>query len=184
MATPFVPLGRIVRAHGLRGEVLVKPYSNPSPTLETLEVIYFPGPKPLEQKVISRRQTPHGYLLQFADVNTRDAAERLRGQEVVCRQEDLPELDESEVYSYQLIGLSVCTSDRELGTITEVVSTGGQDLMVVQGNGREYLIPAVPEILVDIDLADGVVTIDPPQGMLELCGTTLSHSSQIVSQDP
>jgi 16S rRNA processing protein RimM len=180
---PFVPLGRIVRAHGLRGEVLIKPYSNPSPTLESIEVIYFPGPKPLEQKVVGRRQTPRGYLFQFADVNSRDAAEQLRGQEVACRPEDLPELDDSEFYSYQLIGLSVCTSDRELGTITELVSSGGQDLMVVQGNGREYLIPAVPEILVDVDLADGVVTIAPPQGMLEICGTTLSHSSQNASPD-
>ncbi|HLB59922.1 MAG TPA: ribosome maturation factor RimM, partial [Bdellovibrionota bacterium] len=111
-------------------------------------------------------------------------AEALRGQEVVCREEDLPGLDENEFYSYQLIGLTVCTSEEELGVIKEVVSPAGQDILVVQGKEKQFLIPAVPEILIDVDLGDGIVTVDPPHGLLDTCSTKLSPSSPNVSQVP
>jgi len=180
----FVPLGRIVRAHALRGEVLIKPYSTPSPTLAQSENLYLPGPKPYELIIERRRETPNGFLIKFKGIDDRDAAEKLRGQEIVCHPNQLPELEDDEFYSYQLIGLKVCTSEKEIGTIKEVMSTRGQDLLVVEGDGKEFLIPAVPDILVEVDLLDGVVTIDPPEGLLETCGSKLSRSSRDASLDP
>lgn len=182
MLPPLVPIGRISRAHGLRGEVLLKTFSYPSPTVEKAEILYLPGPRPLPLKIVSRRIVPHGYLIFFEGVDSRERAEKLRGQQLSCHPEDMPGLEDGEYYSYQLIGLRVCTSEEEIGVIREVISPAGQDLLVVQGGEREYLIPAVPEIIVDIDLDDGIVSIDPPQGLLETCSTKLSQSSESCSQ--
>lgn len=184
MLPTLLPIGRILRAHGLKGEVLLKTHSYPSPTIEKADLIYLPGPKPFPLKIIKRRAVPHGYLLFLEGIDDRDKAEALKGQEVSCNPDDLPRLDEDEVYSYQLIGLTVCTSEDEIGIIKEVISPSGQDLLVVIGEDeKEYLIPAVPEIMVDVDLEDGIVTIDPPEGLLDTCGTKSSQSSQKPSQD-
>jgi len=184
VSVTFVPLGRIVRAHGIRGEVLIKPYSSPSPTLAQSAKLYLPGPKPYELFVERRRETPNGFIIKFKGIETRNDSERLKGQEIVCHPDELPELEDDEFYSYQLIGLKVCTNENEIGTIKEVRTIRGQDLLVVEGEGKEFLIPAVPDILVDVDLSDGIVTIDPPEGLLETCSTTLSPSSQTASRDP
>ncbi|OGQ35982.1 MAG: 16S rRNA processing protein RimM [Deltaproteobacteria bacterium RIFCSPHIGHO2_12_FULL_43_9] len=181
MLPPLVPIGRISRAHGIKGEVLLKTFSYPSPTVEKAEILYLPGPKPFPLKIVSRRIVPHGYLIFFDGVDSREKAEELKGQELSCHPEDMPGLEDDEYYGYQLIGLKVCTSTEEIGVVKEVISPSGQDLLVVQGGEREYLIPAVPEIIVDVDLDDGIVSIDPPQGLLETCSTKLSQSSKNCS---
>jgi 16S rRNA processing protein RimM len=179
----LIPIGRISRSHGIRGDVFLKTYSYPSPTVENAKELYIPGPKPIPFKVVLTRKVPHGYLLTFEGIDSRDKADELKGQEIACHPGDMPELKDDEFYSYQLIGLRVCTSEKEIGIIKEVISPSGQDLLVVLGGEREYLIPAVPEIIVDIDLDDGIVSIDPPKGLLETCNTKLSQSSKMPFQD-
>lgn len=183
MLPPLIPIGRISRAHGIKGEVFLKTFTYPSPTVEKAKELFISGPKPQPLKILNLRIVPHGYLLVFEGIDSRDRADELRGQELSCLPSDMPELEDDEYYSYQLIGLRVCTKDEDIGVVKEVISPSGQDLLVVQGGEREYVIPVVPEIIVDIDLDDGIVSIDPPQGLLETCSTKLSQSSKKHSQD-
>ena len=72
-------------------------------------------------------------------------------------------------YPWQLEGARVTTEDgRLVGRVTGVEHGGAQDLWVVAGDGREHLIPAVPDIVLDVDVAAGRVVIRPPEGLLDL----------------
>lgn len=80
----------------------------------------------------------------------------------------LPELGEHQYYYHQIIGLSVVTPDGEMiGRVTEIMETPGNEVYVVQGTDKEYLIPAVKPIIASIDLNTGTMTITPIDGLLD-----------------
>jgi 16S rRNA processing protein RimM len=107
-------------------------------------------------------------LLTLKEVSDRNAADVLRGQFVMIDIEHAVPLEEGEVYLYELIGLTVKTSDDKiLGDIRDVIETGANDVYVVRS--REYgelLLPIHDETLVEIDIEAGMVTVNLPEGLL------------------
>jgi 16S rRNA processing protein RimM len=107
-------------------------------------------------------------LLTLEDINSRDDAESFRNQLVMIDMEHAVPLDEDEVYLYELIGLTVKTSDDKiLGTIKDVLETGANDVYVVRS--REYgelLIPIHAETLIEIDTEAETVIVNLPEGLL------------------
>lgn len=80
----------------------------------------------------------------------------------------LPKLGNNQYYYHQIIGLSVVTPEGEtIGRVTKIMETPANELYVVQGSGREYLIPAVKPIVTDINLDTGTMTITPIEGLLD-----------------
>ncbi len=116
-------------------------------------------------------------VLKFRGIDTADAAAELAGSDILLPCNGLVDLPEGSYYIFELVGMRVRTRDgRDLGTVREVLETGGTPLLTVRpapdsaGGSVEILLPAARAICTEIDRAAGVITIDPPEGLLELYG--------------
>jgi len=90
------------------------------------------------------------------------------GKEVFVPEEALPPTAEGEYYYYQLIGLRVEGVDgRAFGVLRAILDTGSNDVYVVKGDDREILIPAIAEVIREVDLQHGKMIVDPPEGLLD-----------------
>jgi 16S rRNA processing protein RimM len=112
------------------------------------------------------RQVRRGVLLKLEGCEDRNMAEELRGMFVQIPREDAVPLEAGEYYLYQLIGIDVETDRAEkLGRIVEVIDTGANDVYVVQGPSGELLLPAIEEVVQDIDLEAGRLVVRLPPGL-------------------
>jgi 16S rRNA processing protein RimM len=166
-------VGRIIRPHGIRGEVAVEVRTDdPGDRFAHGRVLATdpPGIGPLT--VESARWHTGRLLVTFAGITGRDEAELLRGALLTVDSADLPApADPDEFRDFDLIGLQVVTTAGEpVGTVTDVQHYG-QDLLVIQpaaGDGGGLLVPFVSAIAVEVDVPAGRMVIDPPPGLLEL----------------
>jgi 16S rRNA processing protein RimM len=167
-------VGRIVKPHGVHGELVVDVRTD-SPDLR-----FVPGAVLGMQRGRSRGTEtltlvavrPHaGRLLVRAEgVNGRDAADALRGALLTVRSDELESTeDPDEFHDHQLEGLRVVdVTDAELGVVQEVLHhPGGELLSVRTEDGREVLVPFVSAIVSEVDLDDGRLTVDPPEGLFD-----------------
>jgi 16S rRNA processing protein RimM len=171
-STKLCVIGEITRAHGLSGELRVKPHTDRPERFERLAecVLWDPSRDGRETRRITQAHR-HGdsVLMSLEDVTSVDAAMKLVGRLVAIPASDALPLPEGQFYPWQLEGARVTTEDgREVGRLAGIEPSPGHDLWVVRGDGREHLIPAVPEIVIDVDIAAGRVVIRPPDGLLEL----------------
>ena len=106
-------------------------------------------------------------LIKLQGIDTRWDAEDLRGAILETLLEEAPELPEGAYYHHQIIGLAVRTTDgRDLGTLADIIETGSNDVYVVQGPDGEALIPAIPDVVQDVDISGGVITVEAVPGLL------------------
>ena len=158
---PRIEIGRIARAHGIRGEVVIVTHDPASDVLGDLETIWVAG---VEKRVVEARGTHRGWLVRFEGIATRTDAETLRGQTVEVDRDALG-LDDDDILLDDLVGCQVKLVDgTPWGTIHSVAS-GMQDLLVIHDGELERLLPLVDEFVKAIDLEAGVVTVDPPEGL-------------------
>jgi 16S rRNA processing protein RimM len=120
--------------------------------------------------VDSVREHSGRLLVRFDGVADRNAADALRGIVFLVDSGDLPPIeDPDEFYDHQLEGLRVRTSaGAPVGTVAEVLHTAAGELLSVRDGDREVLVPFVSAIVTSVSLADQVIEIDPPEGLLEL----------------
>lgn len=165
-------VGRVGRAHGLRGEVALDVRTDdPDTRFADGSRLVTDPPERGPLTVAGTRWHSGRLLVRFAGVDDRSAAEALRGTELVVDSDDLPPLaDPEEFYDHQLEGLAVVTVDgRDLGAVAEVLHPPGGDLLVVRdAAGREVLLPFVAAMVPAVDLAAGRLVADPPPGLVEL----------------
>ena len=164
-------VGRIARAHGLKGEVALEIRT------DAPEVRFAPGATVRTQTgnrtltVLGSRPHSGRLLVTFAEIDDRTTADVLRGMVLVVDEKDSPLLDDpDEFYDHQLVGLRVEHVDGTLiGTLAEVLHLpGGETLAVMKPGGVEILIPFVSAIVPRVDVPGGRVLVDPPEGLLEL----------------
>ena len=165
-------IGEITRAHGLGGELKVAPLTDHPQRFEGLRecVLWDERLDRREPRRITRARLQEGaVLVSLAGCESVEAANALVGRYVALPESEALPLPPGQFYPWQLEGCRVVTEDgREVGTVTEVERSAGQDRWVVRADGREHLIPAVPEIVLEVDLTAGRVVIRPPDGLLEL----------------
>lgn len=169
-------VGRVVKAHGVRGELVVEIRTDDPDSRfaagSTLTGKPAKGGPAGEYTVESVRAHSGRLLVRLAGVADRDAADAMRGVVFVIDSGDLPPLDDpDEFYDHQLEGLRVRTVDgRDLGTVAEVLHTAAGELLAVRrrDGGGEVLVPFVSAIVTSVSLADNVVEINPPDGLLEI----------------
>jgi len=145
-------VGAVTKAHGLRGEVAVQVRSDNPDRFAPGAIVLTGSGRTL---TIERAQGAGGRLLvRFAEVPDRAAAERLRGEMLVVPRSWLPPLPAGEFWPHQLIGCVVRTeTGHELGSLTEVVANPAHDLWVaVDDEGTETLIPALADVVLNVDL--------------------------------
>lgn len=171
-------IGTIRRAHGLRGQVKLALDNADSELFEHIEHIWLsakPGPAAQEDlqkwELSEVRSLESGLFLVTLDgICDRTAAESLQLREVYAERDKLPALGVDEVYQADLIGCKVvCKGGGEVGCVRGIDQMGGNVLLVVEREGRQAaLVPLVPAIVTDVDLAARTVEIDPPEGLLDL----------------
>lgn len=160
-APATIRAGFVRRAVGLGGEVEVEPLGG-NPGRFAPGSVLRAGNRPVE---IERAHQAGGMLLRLkiAGVDDRDAAEKLRGRYLEIDGGDLPELPEGAFYEWQLVGLQVYDlSGRKLGRLEEVLGYPANDVYVVVGQGGQTLVPAIREVVREVDLEAGRMEIDLP----------------------
>lgn len=168
-------VGRVAKAHGITGEIVVDvrtddPDQRFSPG-ETLHGKGFRGAPDRDFVIEAVREHSGRLLVRLAGVGDRDSADALRGTLFVVDSAQLPPIGEpDEYYDHQLEGLAVRTVGGDpVGVVAEVLHTPAGELLSVKTEaGREILVPFVTAIVPTVSLADRVVEIDPPDGLLDL----------------
>lgn len=173
----MIALGSLVAGHGVRGLARVHPFNPGSPALAGAREVWLAprgGGASRRFDVLACRPHKRAFLLGLAGIDSLDALAPWIGSAVEVPAATLPELDGSEVYHHDVIGLEVRTADgTPIGTIAEVLAMPANDLWVVRGpagaDGRcaEHLVPAVAPIVTRIDLRERCAIIDPVPGLLD-----------------
>ena len=165
----FVAIGRILRPHGVRGEVVVEIITDFPERFESLEVAYLGDAWQAEpHRVTGSRWGNERVLMSFEGYLDRTSVEALRGVFVQIPAEAARPLPEGEYYPHQLMSLDVVTTDGEdLGRISNVLFTGANDVYVVTGARGEILLPAISQVIKQVDLAGGRVVVELMPGLTE-----------------
>lgn len=164
---PLVTVGRVTKEWGLKGEVLVSPLTFDPGRLWDLKKVA------IEFKLSQNRQGTlqwvdivpvrhHGNLLLIGikGVETPEDARKYRGALIQARQSESPGLPEGVYYQHQIIGLSVYTvAGERLGTVDSIMETGSNDVYVIKGSGKEYLLPAISDVIKKIDVVSGEMVV-------------------------
>ena len=160
----FFMVGRILRAWGIRGDMKIAPFTDRPEDFQQYPHV-FVGPQRQRCTVKSFRPFQGNWLLHIKGVDTREAAERLHGQEIFIELAQRPR-QEGEFYAREVIGLKVRTVDgEELGEVTEILVTGANDVYVVKGERGEILLPARVEVIKGIDVEAGTMMVELLSGL-------------------
>ncbi|MEJ2890002.1 ribosome maturation factor RimM [Actinomycetospora aeridis] len=163
-------VGRVVRAHGLRGELVVEPRTdNIEARFAPGTVLSVRGSRVPRVTVIGARRHGDRLLVTVEEVGDRDGAETLRSAELTAPALAEAPDDPDEFHDHQLEGLRVELADgTPVGTVTAVLhGAGGELLAVDRVEGGELLVPFVAAIVPVVDVAGGRLVLDPPEGLLE-----------------
>ena len=160
-----VTVGRIRSAWGIRGDVSVEALSDAPNRFAPGSVLRLKG-KPT--RVERSRKGKRGLLVKLDAVDDRAQAEALRGEELTVLPEQVEPLPDGLYYHFQIIDLRVVTQDGEqLGVVSEIIVTGSNDVYVAHKEGRrDILVPALPDVVLDVDLHEGVMTVNLPDGLV------------------
>ncbi|HEY2195934.1 MAG TPA: ribosome maturation factor RimM [Actinomycetospora sp.] len=161
-------VGRVVKAHGLRGELVVDPSTdNPEERFAPGVVLQVAGGGSLT--ITAARRHGERLLVTAEEVTDRDTAEGIRRAVLLAAATDAATTDDDEFHDHQLEGLAAQLADGTVvGTVTAVSHGLGGELLVLEApGGGEVLVPFVKAIVPTVDLAGGKVVLDPPEGLLD-----------------
>jgi 16S rRNA processing protein RimM len=174
-APEFLVVGRVRKAHGIRGELVVEPITR------TPEAIFAPGRRVLagthtgaltadrrELRVIGARPMMQWLLVSFEGIADRDAAQQWRGRYFLLPAGEVPAPDENEVFVHDLIGMEVVlVSGERVGTVAEVYDLPQGRVIDVQRARGTVMIPFSDQAVTSVDRAARIITVDPPAGLLD-----------------
>ncbi|MBW2091196.1 MAG: 16S rRNA processing protein RimM [Deltaproteobacteria bacterium] len=171
MAADLVIMGRVTRTHGVRGEVRILPFTESVGALKRYNRLYFRVSNGDERLIRVLHARPHKnfVLLKLEGIYTQEAAGELVGAEVLVPRSWLPDPDPDEYYWADLIGLTAVTEEgRVLGQVKQLLPTEGDDLLVVEWDDREVLLPFREEVVLSVDLKAGHIVVASVPDLLEL----------------
>ena len=164
-----IRIGRVVKSHGVRGEVVVEPLADDEDVFFAAGEVLHGSQAGKEQDLTVASVRPHQkrLLVTFEEVADRTAADSLRGTQFFAEPLERDE-DSDEYYDHELIGLRVLVGGSHIGDVAGVTTMPNRKLLEVDYNGKEVLIPFVMDIVPEIDLGEGYLVATPPEGLLEL----------------
>jgi 16S rRNA processing protein RimM len=161
----FVTIGRVVKPQGRKGEVLAESLSDRPDRFPSLTRAFLSGPSCPDREIRVTSCWPHKgrFVLKFEGVDSIDEAERYRGAEI--RVDGVPELPEGSYYHHELVGLkAVDGKGRDLGSVTDLLETGGEaKVLVVRQGGAELLYPLAAPFVKRVDLAGKLLVLEPQE---------------------
>ncbi|MCS6994458.1 MAG: ribosome maturation factor RimM [Anaerolineales bacterium] len=156
----YLAVGMFRRPHGVRGDILFTVLTDFPERLRPGTLVYV-GEEKRAFKIIRRRPHNDGLLLGFEGITTPEQAARYTGKTAFVRADDRPPLPEGEYYHHQILGLNVFDENgQSLGVVTDILETGANDVYVVKTpEGRELLLPAIHQVILEIDLEHKVMKV-------------------------
>ena len=158
-------VGVISSTHGVRGEVKVYPTTDDVNRFKKLKTVILDTAR--EQMTLSIENM---VILKFKEFNNINDIEKYKGKDLLIRRDQAVKLAPNENFITDLIGLKVVTDEgKEFGTLTDVLQTGANDVYVIESlEGKEYLFPAIPQCILDVNLESQMVTVHILDGLLDL----------------
>jgi len=170
----WIPIAQVDRTRGLAGEVVVTVHADDPLRLARLGAVFIEGDEGgmREVAVEGSKRLSDRAVVKLAGYDSPEGAKTLVGRELFIRRDSSTPAPQGRYYAYQLVGLRAHLPDGSpLGLVEDVLGQPGQDLLVVRGDRGEFLIPFVRAICVNIDITRRVMTVDPPEGLLDLGGS-------------
>jgi 16S rRNA processing protein RimM len=168
----YLAIGRINGAHGIRGELKVKVLTADAHRFDGLNRVYLgrdEDNEPVPRSLLGYRVHKGRALLRLEGIEDRSVAEALKGYLVQIPFEEVPPLEEDEYFEHQILGLEVWTTSGEfLGCVSEILYTGANEVYVVNDptqDRRDTLIPAIAEVVQQVDLAAGRLVVQLLEGL-------------------
>lgn len=167
MILKFIECGQIVGTHGVRGEVRVNPWCDNPEFLTRFKKFYLDNQGNSELKVTSSRKANNIVLMKIKDVNTVEEAMGYKNTIIYIKRDDAQIGDR--YFIQELIGCSAFhhESGELLGEITNVTQLPANDIWHIKKDGKEYLIPAIPDVVVSVNVAENKAILNPLKGIFD-----------------
>lgn len=163
--TAFLIVGHLQRAHGIKGEIAMQVLTDFPERMQIGKQVWI-GDALLQHVVKSVRWKQDLLLLGFEGIDDRSGIDVLVNQDVFVQAKSLPKLPDGRYYFHQLIGLSIFEQDNFIGTVTEILETGANDVFVISLPGeKELLLPDIKSVILNIDLEEKKIQVDIPDGL-------------------
>ncbi|HVR97603.1 MAG TPA: ribosome maturation factor RimM [Thermoanaerobaculia bacterium] len=171
-----VAVGRVLKAHGIQGEVVVEAISDVPGRLDAGSSLLLvrEGEPARTVEVAASRPHKGAVLVRFASVDGRDEAEALRGAWLEVPRSRVPAAPEGTYYHFELLGCRCVDcggGGKDLGEVVELLEDGGGLLLIVSDGERRIPVPFVQAFLRQVDVAGGRIELDLPPGLLETCAS-------------
>ena len=161
-------IAKIVGTHGIKGTLKIYSYSESLSVFKPDSLIFVKNTKGYKETHIINWAKPYKriILLSLKGITNISQAEPLIGSELFINKSDLPELEDGTYYWFDIIGLSVFTTDdKYIGRIESIIPTGSNDVFVVKDGDKEVLIPGIESVVLSIDLNKKIMRVDLPDGL-------------------
>lgn len=168
----YLTVGQVVGAHGIRGELKIAILTDDPQRFGLLERVFVgrEGEEPVPWLLAGYRLHKEWALFRLEGCDDRTTAETFRGCLIQVPREEAIPLEEGEYFEHQILGLGVWTvHDEYLGEVLEIIYTGANEVYVVQGTDpshREILIPAIEDVVLEVDLEAERILVELPEGLL------------------
>ena len=170
-SSELVVIARAVKPRGLKGEIVAELLTDFPERFEDVEelVLVAPGGERRSGQLEDYWFQNDRVILKLADYDDVDTAKELVGFEFAVPESERVPLGEDEYYDWELEGCTVKVGNNSIGKVQSVIKTGGTEILqIVDENGKEHLVPLVDEIVVEINTAEKLILVDPPEGLLDL----------------
>lgn len=164
-------IGKVVRPHGLKGLLRIDSYAESPDTFIKAAEVFLEGAsgKTVRHGIISLTPGKKCFLLHLEDLDSLEKAEMYRGGRIYIEKSRLSARKEDEYFWHEIIGLPVyLDTGRRIGTIREVFPAAGHDIYVIEEGDKEILVPAVHDVIKEVDLGKKKVVIREMEGLLDL----------------
>ena len=164
----YFRVGVIANTHGIRGEVKVFPTTEDPKRFKGMkEIILDPGNEKKVLEVASARFFKNMVILKFKGIDSINDIEKYKGRDLLVTRENAIPLEEGEYYIADILGATVMTEDGEkFGVLKDVLTTGANDVYVVEHEGKEVLLPVIPDCVLSRNMDTKVVTVHIMEGLL------------------
>ncbi|MFH2011215.1 MAG: ribosome maturation factor RimM [Pseudomonadota bacterium] len=170
MKNGLLVIGKIVNTHGIQGKLKISSYAESPEVFISHEFFYIKDKNGdfKEYKITNVEPHKNSVLLKFNGISSISDAEKLVGSSIFIEKNKLDTLPEGEYYWFEIIGIEVFTDEGTfLGKVERILQTGSNDVYIVRNEEKEYLIPAIADVVTNIDVIKKVMIIHPLEGLFE-----------------
>ena len=165
----LIAYGKILKPHGLKGEVKVFPYSGESGNFKNFTELHLSSSKGSSQKykISGKRFQKNLIIVSLEGIDNIEKAEQLRGRTVYIDSKELPAKEIDEYYWFELIGLEVFSTDKKLlGKVINIIDNTAQPVLVIKNGSDEFMVPFIEKFVKEIDIKSSRIIIEPIEGLI------------------